>query len=204
MRGIQKRVVPILKNISLPIGVNWEIIGSAKEIKTSFQSLLIVLLIGVFLVYMVMVIQFERFSHPLIILLSIPFMLIGATLGIIISKTTLSIVSFLGLITLAGTVVNNAIVLIDFIELNRKQYKFSLKDAIIKGGSSRLRPILMTTLTTILGVLPMALGIGEGSNLYRPLGIVIAAGLMTSTLITLVLVPVIYYSFEKRKEKLKN
>ncbi|MFN3410825.1 MAG: efflux RND transporter permease subunit [Exilispira sp.] len=201
MRGIEKRVKPLLKNISLPLGVNWEIIGSAKEIKTSFQSLLIVLLIGVFLVYMVMVIQFERFSHPVIILLSIPFMLIGATLGIIIGKTTLSIVSFLGLITLAGTVVNNAIVLIDFIELNRKQYNLSLKDAIINAGSSRLRPILMTTLTTVLGVLPMALGIGEGANLYRPLGIVIAAGLTTSTLITLVLVPVIYYSFEKRKEK---
>ncbi len=201
MRGIEKRVKPLLKNMSLPLGVNWEIIGSAKEIKTSFQSLLIVLLIGVFLVYMVMVIQFERFSHPVIILLSIPFMLIGATLGIIIGKTTLSIVSFLGLITLAGTVVNNAIVLIDFIELNRKQYNISLKDAIINAGSSRLRPILMTTLTTVLGVLPMALGIGEGSNIYRPLGIVIAAGLTTSTLITLVLVPVIYYSFEKRKEK---
>ncbi len=200
IRGIQKRVIPILKNISFPLGVNWEIIGSAKEIKTSFQSLLIVLLIGIFLVYMVMVIQFERFSHPLIILLSIPFMLIGATLGIIIGKTTLSIVSFLGLITLAGTVVNNAIVLIDFIELSRRQYNLPLVEAIVKGGSSRLRPILMTTLTTILGVLPMALGIGEGSNLYRPLGIVIAAGLTTSTLITLVLVPTIYYSFEVRKE----
>ncbi len=200
MRGIEKRITPILKNLALPLGVNWEIIGSAKEIKNSFQSLLVVLLIGVFLVYMVMVIQFERFSHPLIILSSIPFMLIGATLGIIIGKTTLSIVSFLGLITLAGTVVNNAIVLIDFIELNRKQYGKSLRDAIVNAGSSRLRPILMTTLTTVLGVLPMALGIGEGSNLYRPLGLVIAAGLTTSTLITLVLVPVIYYSFEKRKE----
>lgn len=201
MRGIEKRIKPILKNMTLPLGVNWEIIGSAKEIKASFQSLLVVLLIGVFLVYMVMVIQFERFSHPLIILLSIPFMLIGATLGIIIGRTTLSIVSFLGLITLAGTVVNNAIVLIDFIELNRREYGKSLKDAIINAGSSRLRPILMTTLTTILGVLPMALGIGEGSNLYRPLGLVIAAGLTTSTLITLVLVPIIYYSFEKRREK---
>ncbi|MCR4422299.1 MAG: efflux RND transporter permease subunit [Spirochaetales bacterium] len=200
MRGIQKRITPLLKNLTLPLGVNWEIIGSAKEIKTSFQSLLVVLLIGVFLVYMVMVIQFERFSHPLIILLSIPFMLIGATLGIIIGKSTLSIVSFLGLITLAGTVVNNAIVLIDFIELNRKQYGKSLKDAIINAGSSRLRPILMTTLTTVLGVLPMALGIGEGANLYKPLGMVIAAGLTTSTLITLVLVPVIYFTFEKRKE----
>ena len=200
MRGIQKRITPILKNLVLPLGVNWEIIGSAKEIKTSFKSLFIVLLIGIFLVYMVMVIQFERFSHPLIILLSIPFMLIGATLGIILGKSTLSIVSFLGLITLAGTVVNNAIVLIDFIELNRKQYGKSLEEAIVSAGSSRLRPILMTTLTTVLGVLPMALGIGEGANLYRPLGMVIAAGLTTSTLITLVLVPIIYYSFEKRKE----
>ncbi|MCX8058231.1 MAG: efflux RND transporter permease subunit [Spirochaetes bacterium] len=200
LRGIEKRIKPILKNIVFPLGVNWEIIGSAKEIKTSFQSLFVVLLIGIFLVYMVMVIQFERFSHPFIILVSIPFMLIGATLGILIGKTTLSIVSFLGLITLAGTVVNNAIVLIDFIELNRKYYKKSLKDAVINAGSSRLRPILMTSLTTILGVLPMALGIGEGANVYRPLGLVIAAGLLTSTLITLVIVPLIYYIFESKKE----
>lgn len=200
-RAIQKSFIPKLNQLSLPIGVNWEIAGQAKEMADSFKSLFYALLIAIFLVYMVMVIQFERFTQPLIVMLSIPFTIIGVALGLILFGSTLSIVSFLGIIMLAGLVVNNAIVMIDYMNLLRDKYKKPLVEAIIEGGSSRLRPILMTTLTTILGVIPMALSLGEGSEIFAPLGQSVAGGLITSTLITLYVVPSLYYTLEKGRLK---
>ena len=196
VRGTRSRVTRQIDEISLPLGVNYQIAGSAAEMIESFKTLLFAMAIAVFLVYTVMVIQFERFSQPLIVMASIPFTVIGVTAGLLMFGSTLSIVSFLGVIALSGIVVNNAIVLIDYINLLRKRDKKNLLDAILEGGSSRLKPILMTTLTTILGVLPMALGIGEGAAMYAPLGQAIAGGLLTSTLITLFLVPVLYYILE--------
>jgi hydrophobic/amphiphilic exporter-1 (mainly G- bacteria), HAE1 family len=199
VRGTSARVTGKIEEMSLPVGVDWQIVGGTAEMVDSFRALLISLLVAVFLVYMVMVIQFERFTQPLIVMASIPFTLIGVVAGLIIFGSTLSIISFLGIIALMGVVVNNAIVLIDYINLLRVRDKLDLVQAILAGSSSRLKPILMTTLTTILGILPMAFGLGEGSGIYSPLGQTIAGGLITSTLITLFLIPVLYYILESRK-----
>lgn len=210
VRATSARVTGMIDELSLPLGVNYQIAGSAAEMIESFKTLLFAMVIAVFLVYTVMVIQFERFTQPLIVMASIPFTVIGVTAGLLMFGSTLSIVSFLGVIALSGIVVNNAIVLIDYINLIRKRDKKNLLDAILDGGSSRLKPILMTTLTTILGVLPMAFGLGEGASMYAPLGQAIAGGLVTSTLITLFLVPVLYYILEsallrrRAKRKLDN
>ncbi len=201
VRGTSARVIGKIEEMSLPVGVAWQIVGGTAEMADSFRALLIALLISVFLVYMVMVIQFERFTQPLIVMASIPFTMIGVVAGLLIFGSTLSIISFLGVIALGGIVVNNAIVLIDYINLLRNRDKMDLVRAILEGGSARLKPILMTTLTTILGILPMAFGLGEGSGMYSPLGQTIAGGLITSTLITLFLIPVLYYILESRKLK---
>ncbi len=198
LRGTSERVTNQVRALSLPIGVDWRISGSAAEMTESFSSLMYAMLIAVFLVYMVMVIQFERFTQPLIVMASIPFTVIGIVAGLLVFRSTLSIVSFMGIIALFGIVVNNAIVLIDFINLIRRREDMDLMEAVLAGGSSRLKPILMTTLTTILGILPMALGMGEGSEMYSPLGQSIVGGLVTSTFITLFLIPVLYYTLEKR------
>jgi HAE1 family hydrophobic/amphiphilic exporter-1 len=157
------------------------------------------LAVAVFLVYSVMAIQFERFTQPLLIMSSIPFTMIGITGGLLLFGSSLNIVSLLGVIALAGVVVNNAIVMIDYINLLRDRDKMPLDEAIMAGAVSRLKPILMTTLTTLLGVFPLALGGGEGSEIYAPLGQSIFGGLFSSTFITLFFIPVIYRIVEKRK-----
>lgn len=198
--AISKRMSQNLNKIDFPIGIEWHIGGSAGLWSESLSSLIIVLSVAIFLVYAVMVIQFESFSHPLIIMASIPFCLIGVIMGLKIFGSNMTIIAFLALISLGGIVVNNAIVLIDYINLIRKDRKIKLRKAIVEGGSSRIQPILMTTLTTMFGVIPLATGTGEGSDMYAPLGQAIFGGLITSTLITLVLVPVLYYRFEMKKE----
>lgn len=198
--AISSRMRQSLSNIDFPIGIEWSIGGSAGMWSDSMGSLLLVLGVAIFLVYVVMVIQFERFSQPLIIMASIPFCLIGVIFGLKTFGSNLSLISFLALISLGGIVVNNAIVLIDYINLLRDKRGYTLKDAIIEGGSSRIQPILMTTLTTMLGVIPMATGTGEGADMYAPLGQAIFGGMITSTLITLILIPVLYYLIEKRRE----
>lgn len=200
-RDVRSRTVSSLEALSLPIGVEWEIVGQSAEMIDSFRSLLFAALASIFLVYVVMVIQFERFLQPLIVLSSIPFTMIGVILTLLVFGTTLSIVSFLGIIALAGIVVNNAIVMIDYTNLLRTHYGVPLRTAVVMGASSRLRPILMTTLTTILGLIPMALGIGEGAEFLAPLGQAIAGGLVSSTAVTLFVVPVLYYLLERVVER---
>lgn len=129
---------------------------------------------------------------------SVPFVLAGMSLALLLMGSTLTIVGFLGGITLAGIVVNNAIVMIDYINMLRFRDNIVLRDAVLSGASSRLKPILMATLTTVLGIVPMALGLGEGSEIYAPLGQTIAGGLLSSTLITLFLVPLIYFKVEQK------
>ncbi len=203
--GIQKRVLPVLRDMDLPLGVRWEIAGSAASMQESFSSLFLLLGISLFLVYMVMVIQFERFVQPLIVMVSIPFAFIGIVLSLTAFRSTLSIVSILGIITLAGTVVNTAIVLIDYINLMRSDsYGLGLTDAVITGCKNRLRPILMSVLTTVIGLIPLSFAAGEGSEVYAPLGQAILGGLLTSTFITLILIPVLYQSVEQRKERRKT
>ncbi len=188
----------IIRETSMPAGVYARIGGQNEEMSDSFRSLMFALALAVFLVYLVMASQFESLLHPFIILFTIPLALIGAILALWITNTTISVVVFIGLILLAGIVVNNAIVLIDLINKLRERGMQKM-EAIIEGGKSRLRPILMTTLTTTLGLLPLAVGFGDGAELRAPMGITVIGGLLVSTLLTLVLIPVMYSIMDRKR-----
>lgn len=180
-----------LQDFKLPPGMNLRVTGQNEEMQSSFDSLKFALALAVFLVYLVMASQFESLLHPFVILFSIPLALVGAVSALWITGLTISVVVLIGLIMLAGIVVNNAIVLVDLINHLRAKGE-AVNDAILKAGRLRLRPILMTTLTTILGLLPLALGIGEGAEVRMPMAITVMGGLSVSTLLTLVVVPVVY------------
>ncbi len=183
-----------------PIGITMEFAGAGNDMAESFKSLFLALIFAVGLVYMVMASQFESLLHPFVVMLSVPFAAIGLVASHLLTGTTFSMMSFVGAILLVGIVVNNAIVLIDYINLLRSR-GIPLKDAIIKGGKTRLKPILMTTLTTVFAMLPMSLGIGTGAELRAPMGRAIVGGLTTSTLVTLVLIPTLYWVVENRLKK---
>jgi HAE1 family hydrophobic/amphiphilic exporter-1 len=153
---------------------------------------------------MVMAAQFESLRDPFIILFSIPLAAIGVTAMLVITKTTFNMQGFLGVIVLVGIVVNNAIVLIDYTNLLIREQGMAVREAVVTAGRRRLRPILMTTATTVLGLLPMSLGLGEGGELQAPLARVVVGGLTTSTLITLVIIPILYYTFEGRSERARR
>jgi HAE1 family hydrophobic/amphiphilic exporter-1 len=201
VRESSRRISETIRREGLVPGADWELGGSAAEMFSSFRSLIIVLAAAVFLVYAVMAIQFERFVQPLLVMSSIPFTMIGISGGLLLFRSSLNIVSLLGIIALAGVVVNNAIILIDYTNFLRDHEKMPLEEAVIAGALSRLKPILMTTLTTLLGVIPLAIGGGEGSEIYAPLGQSIFGGLFSSTFITLFFIPVVYLIVEKRQEK---
>jgi HAE1 family hydrophobic/amphiphilic exporter-1 len=184
-------VQQIIEQTTMPNGVFARVAGQNEEMANSFKSLLFALSLAIFLVYLVMASQFESLLHPFIILFTIPLALVGAILALFVTGTTISVVVFIGLILLAGIVVNNAIVLIDLINQMRAKGMDKL-EAIMEGGKSRLRPILMTTLTTTLGLLPLAIGFGDGAELRAPMGITVIGGLLISTLLTLVVIPVMY------------
>jgi HAE1 family hydrophobic/amphiphilic exporter-1 len=191
-------VQQILSETTLPAGVFADIGGQNEEMSDSFRSLLFALSLAIFLVYLVMASQFESLLHPFIILFTIPLALVGAILALYITGTTISVVVFIGLILLAGIVVNNAIVLIDLINQMRRKGTEKI-EAIMEGGKSRLRPILMTTLTTTLGLLPLAIGFGDGAELRAPMGITVIGGLLVSTLLTLVVIPVMYSIVDRKQ-----
>jgi HAE1 family hydrophobic/amphiphilic exporter-1 len=171
--------------------------GQNEEMAMSFRSLQFALLLAVFLVYLVMASQFESFLHPFVILLTIPLALIGAVLALAITGSTINVVVMIGAILLAGIVVNNAIVLIDLINKLRARGMAKL-EAIMEGGRLRLRPILMTTITTTLGLLPLAIGIGEGAEIRSPMAITVIGGLIVSTMLTLVVIPVVYSVLDRK------
>ena len=187
----------ILASQQLPASVQAEFGGQNEEMEHSFQSLKIALILAVFLVYLVMASQFESFLHPLLILFAVPMAVSGSVFGLYLTGTHVSVVVFIGLIMLAGIVVNNAIVLIDRINQLREEGIDKL-DAITEAAKSRLRPIMMTTLTTVLGLLPMAMGLGDGSEVRAPMAITVIFGLALSTLLTLVLIPVLYALFDRK------
>ena len=199
--AISSRVKAFMELQDIPYGISWEIGGTASLVTESFKSLFLILGIAVFLVYAVMVIQFEKFIQPVIIMVSVPFCLIGVILGLLAFGSIISIIPMLGIISLAGIVVNNGIVMIDYINMLRDREKIPLVEAVLQGCSSRLKPILMTTLTTFFGVIPMAFAGGNGAEIYAPLGQAIAGGLFTSTILTLFLVPAIYTLTESRSRK---
>lgn len=184
--------------LNLPITMQAKVAGQSEEMENSFHSLQFALALAIFLVYLVMASQFESLLHPLLILFTVPLACAGSIYGLYLSATNISVVVFIGLIMLAGIVVNNAIVLID--RINQLRSQGLLKSlAIIEAAQSRLRPILMTTLTTSLGLLPMAMGIGEGAEIRTPMAITVIYGLLFATLLTLFFIPVIYSLFDRKQ-----
>jgi HAE1 family hydrophobic/amphiphilic exporter-1 len=181
----------VLQSVQLPYGVSASLVGQSEEMERSYNSLMIALALAVFLVYLVMASQFENLLQPLLILFTVPLAGAGAVLGLWLTDTRISVIVFIGLIMLAGIVVNNAIVLIDRINQLRED-GLALSDAVIESGGTRLRPVLMTTLTTVLGLLPMVFG-GDGAELRAPMAITVIFGLSLSTLLTLFFIPVIYH-----------
>jgi HAE1 family hydrophobic/amphiphilic exporter-1 len=187
----------LLGNMSLPYGISAHITGQSEAQANAYQSLLFALALAVFLVYIVMASQFESLGHPLLIMFTVPLAAAGSVLGLWITGSYLSVVVFIGLIMLAGIVVNNAIVLIDRINQLREQ-GFARLEAIQTGAQQRLRPIVMTSLTTILGLLPLALGAGDGAEMRAPMAITVIFGLLFASLLTLLFIPVLYQLFDRK------
>jgi HAE1 family hydrophobic/amphiphilic exporter-1 len=188
----------IVRNIAMPVGVAAIVSGQSEEMQESFDSMQFALILAIFLVYLVMASQFESLIHPFVILFTIPLALVGAVLALFFTGTTISIVALIGVIMLAGIVVNNAIVLVDLINQLRAQ-GVERFDAIMEAGRARLRPILMTSLTTALGLLPMAMGVGEGSEVRTPMAITVIGGLVVSTILTLLVIPVVYSLMDRKR-----
>ncbi len=189
-----------LNTMHLPAGVTIELAGSFEDQQDSFSDLLLLGVLIVLLVYMVMAAQFESFTYPGIIMTSLLFAFSGVFLILWLTGHTLNVMSMIGAIMLIGIVVKNGIVLIDYISLNRER-GMGIRVAVVDGGRSRLRPVIMTTLTTILGMVPMAFGTGQGSELWRPMGVAVIGGLTFSTILTLLFVPVLYCVFAGRGVK---
>ena len=193
-----------LAKINRPDGYEFEFGGEWQDQQEAFRELLFAAILALILVYMVMAAQFESLRDPFIILFSIPLAAIGVVTMLVATGTTFNMQGFLGVIVLLGIVVNNAIVLIDYTNQLRRDHGYGIRKAVITAGERRLRPILMTTVTTVLGLSPMALGIGEGSELQVPMARVVIGGLMTSTLITLVFIPVVYATLEEFTERISG
>ncbi|MDR0973564.1 MAG: efflux RND transporter permease subunit [Prevotellaceae bacterium] len=189
----------VVKDIELPTNYSITVSGAEEKRQESMHSLMLALLLSVVLVYMVLAAQFESLLHPFTILLTIPLALVGAVLLFFITGITVNIMGVIGIIMLAGIAVNNSIILVD--RINQLKNNMPLVDAIVAAGQQRIRPIIMTTLTTILALLPLALSFGEGASLRSPMAIAVIGGLVTSTLMSLLVIPCVYYLLEKAKRK---
>ncbi|HUP90985.1 MAG TPA: efflux RND transporter permease subunit, partial [Solimonas sp.] len=184
---------------ALPPGVAAEVAGQSQEMEVSFRSLQLALALAIFLVYLVMASEFESLVHPFVILFTIPLAAIGAILALYVTGSVINVIALIGMIMLAGIVVKNGIVLIDLVNRLRDE-GMERTAAVIEGGRARLRPILMTTLTAVLGLLPMAIGGGEGAEVRAPMAITVIGGLIVSTLLTLVVIPVLYTLLDREKK----
>ncbi len=189
--SVSQEITARLRGLALPANIAWELGGQNEEMQSSYRSLQLAILLAVFLVYLVMAAQFESFVYPLIIMVTVPLALTGAVYGLAVAGMSVSVIAVIGAIMLAGIVVNNGIVLVDRINQLRREGD-ELFAAVRRAGGERLRPIVMTTATTVLGLLPMALGLGEGAELRAPLAVTVISGLLVSSVLTLVVVPVIY------------
>jgi len=195
--GVSQDIFNILHTINMPDDFSFDITGQNKEMETSLNSLMLALGLAIFLVYIVMASQFESILHPFIIIFTIPLAIIGVLIFLYLFNIPASVVVFLGGIMLAGIVVNNAIVLVDYINQLRARGMEKM-EAIVTAGRVRLRPIMMTTATTVLGLLPMALGMGDGAEIRTPMAITVIIGLMTSTILTLVVIPTVYSVLDRK------
>ena len=203
LKSVNDDIVKAVSTIAMPMGYEYEMGGANKEMMESFQSLGLALILAIIIVYMILAAQFEALLYPFIIMFSVPPTLIGIVGGLIITGRTFSVPTFIGVIMLAGIVVNNAIVLVDYINTLRKR-GMEKTEAILKAGPTRLRPILMTTLTTVLALMPQALGIGDGAEMMAPMATAVVAGLSFSTLVTLVLIPVMYFILDDWGQKISG
>jgi HAE1 family hydrophobic/amphiphilic exporter-1 len=195
--SVTRDVRSSLENMNWPSGYDWRLGGQEEEMATSFSSMRLAFGLAVFMVYLVMASQFESLLHPFVIMFSVPFAIIGVLATMWVFGVTISVVSLIGFILLAGIVVNDAIVLVDYANQLRKRGMSKL-EALAQAGRVRLRPILMTTATTVFGLLPMALGLGEGAELRTPMALTVIGGMITSTLLTLLVVPAVYAILDRR------
>jgi HAE1 family hydrophobic/amphiphilic exporter-1 len=189
-----------LNKMDMPAGITWDFGGSYEDQQDTFRDMFMLLALMVILVFVIMASQFESLSYPFIIMFSLPFAIVGVLIGLWISGTPLGIMGLLGVLMLVGIVVNNGIILVDYTRLLQGR-GMSVLEAAVAAGRSRMRPILMTTLTTVMGMVPMAVGNGVGSEMWNSLGMSVAWGLSFSTLITLLLIPVLYCILALRQER---
>ena len=196
--SVSDDIQAILDTTRFPVGFDYSVGGQRQEMERSFDSMRLAILLAVFMVYLVMASQFESLLHPFVILFAVPFSIIGAIGILYLTRTPVSIVVLIGGILLAGIVVNNAIILIDYTNRLRRAGKAKV-EALREACLVRLRPILMTTSTTVLGLLPMALGLGEGAELRTPMALTVVGGLLTSTLLTLIVIPALYLLLDFHK-----
>lgn len=193
-----------MKDIDMPAGYVWNLGGTYEDQQDTFADLATLMALMIILVFVIMASQFESLTYPFVIMFSMPFAVVGVMIGLVTTNTPMGVMALLGVLMLMGIVVNNGIVLVDYTNLCRER-GMGIYDAVVTAGRSRLRPILMTTLTTVLGMIPMAVGTGIGSEMWNSLGMSVAWGLSFSTLITLILIPTLYTSFavhgENRRKK---
>lgn len=200
---VTAKVKELMPSLNLPLGYSYKFVGQAQTMQDSFMEIAKALLLAVVLIYMVLAAQFESFVHPFTIMLSLPFSLTGAILGLLIAGQTMNIISLIGVIMLMGLVTKNAILLVDYANQLRHQ-GMPIIDALIEAGAVRLRPILMTTAAMIFGMMPIALGIGSGAEMRQSMGVVLIGGLITSTMLTLLVVPAVYLLIERFMERFKK
>ena len=200
---LAEQVQAKIDSMDIPPEINVEMGGAVEDMMESMMDLMLLLVLSLVLTYLVMASQFESLKMPLIIMFSIPFAFSGVVLAHMVTGITMSVISMVGGVMLVGIVVKNAIVLVDYINLMRDR-GYELREAIVMSGKSRLRPVLMTSLTTILGMLPLAMSTGDGSEIWSPMGIAVIGGLIFSTVVTLILIPVIYQMMHRRGEKRKK
>lgn len=193
-----------MQNIEMPAGYVWDLGGTFEDQQDTFSDLATLMALMIILVFVIMASQFESLTYPFVIMFSMPFAVVGVLIGLVTTHTAMGVMALLGVLMLMGIVVNNGIVLVDYTNLCRERGQ-NVYDAVVTAGRSRLRPILMTTLTTVLGMIPMAVGTGVGAEMWNSLGMSVAWGLSFSTLITLILIPTLYTSFavhgENRRKK---
>jgi multidrug efflux pump subunit AcrB len=200
---VNREVRARLSAMTVPEGYSLVYGGEEEAIRENSRNLAIVIALGIFLVFVVMAVQYDSVTDPLVILGSIPLALTGVGLLLWITGTPLSAPVLLGVVLLAGIVVSNAILLVEYVELGRRERGLSMEEAVVEAGAIRLRPILMTSATTVLGMLPLAMGLGEGTEMMRPLAITVVGGLSVSTLLTLVVIPCTYLIVHKTAERIK-
>ncbi|BAQ10331.1 cation efflux system [Bacillus sp. OxB-1] len=198
--GMTKQVQEKVDALEFPDEIDMTFSGDRELFESAIDDMLLAIVLAVVLVYIVMAAQFESFKYPFVIMFSVPLMIIGVSIGLFVTSTPISVTAIIGILVLVGIVVNNGIVLVDYIN-QRKEAGLHSFDAIIASVRDRVRPILMTALTTILGLLPLALGLGEGTEMNQPMGIAVIGGLVSSTFLTLYIVPIIYSLFDRQTRR---